>query len=96
MRQSRLDMTGDRETGFTICSNGALRRGPEATGHRYGVRVDIQCPVGKPVGIFHTHPGGVPEPSDADITEAQRFNIPYLCIGVPETGIIRCHRVRRR
>lgn len=95
----RNDMPQDgREHGFAICNaNGRLLRGPESVGHRYGVKVDVTCPRGsRAVGIFHTHPGGVVEPSPADIREARRFGVPYVCQGVPETGQIGCRLVRRR
>jgi len=98
MAQQRMKGDG-KEWGFTVCDkDGTLVRGPEAVGHHYGVDVPVQCPRGaKPAAIFHTHPypPGLPEPSAADIQAAQRFRIPYLCIGQPESGKITCHRVPR-
>ena len=97
MRQNRMPMGDGREHGFPICANGGLSKGPESVGHRYGVKVSTTCPPGtRLVGLYHSHPGGIPEPSLADIREAARFRIPNLCIGVPEQGIIKCHRVLRR
>lgn len=95
MRQFKGD---GREHGFTLCTtNGELVKGPEAVGHRTGVKIDIKCPRGaKPIGSYHTHPGGTVTPSDADVREMQRFRLRHLCIGVPETKQVVCHRVRRR
>ena len=94
-------MKGDgKEWGFTVCNkDGELVKGPEAVGHHYGVDVPVRCPPGaKPAAIFHTHPfpPGLAEPSSADIQAAQRFRIPYLCIGQPESGKVTCHRVPRK
>ncbi len=36
------------------------------------------------VAIYHSHPGGVPHPSDTDRADA-RYDVPYL-ITVPESG----------
>ena len=82
------------EHGFVICSKGkALSRGPESSGHRYGVKIDVACGSGKPIAVYHTHPGGRPEPSQQDIQSAQKVGIPWVCIGVPETGALKCHHV---
>jgi proteasome lid subunit RPN8/RPN11 len=97
MRQERLlqpHMNDGVEHGRCMCDdNGVLILGPETTGDRYNVSVDIACPQGKPVGIFHTHPGGKPVPSPTDIRSAQQYKLKTLCIGVPETGEVRCHKV---
>jgi proteasome lid subunit RPN8/RPN11 len=90
---------GEPEWGFAICENkGRLLKGPVSVGHHSGVRVDVRCPQGRPVGIFHTHPypPGELEPSVADIRATQRLGLSWLCIGQPHTGIIKCHRVKRR
>lgn len=100
MRQPKNDMPDDgREHGWAICEDekGRQTKGPEAVGHRYGVSVDIACPRGyRPVGLFHSHPGGRTDPSQADLSEARRLGIEQLCIGVPDTGEIKCHRIARR
>lgn len=101
MRQVRMmgpHMTDGLEHGYVICrtDDGDLLRGRETTGDRYNVDIDMHCPAGRPVGIFHTHPGGVPVPSTVDISEAQRWGVEKLCIGVPETGDLQCHRVPGR
>ncbi len=89
--------TDGREHGFTICqgASGKLTRGPEAVGDRHQVSIDVTCPRGsRPIGLFHTHPGGSTNPSHADLDMAQKFHIDYLCIAVPETGRIACLKVR--
>jgi len=85
------------EHGFCICNDrGKLIAGRETSGDHYNVSVDMNCPAGKPIGIFHTHPGGVPEPSSTDIKSARQHGVEHLCIGVPEKGVIKCHRVSRK
>ena len=95
LRQVMSQMADGREHGYVVCltQKGDMYKGPEAVGHRYGVRISPTCRVGKPCAVFHTHPGGVPEPSEADVRAAQEQRIPWMCIGVPETGEIKCHRV---
>ncbi|MBM3133068.1 MAG: hypothetical protein FJZ95_08575 [Chloroflexi bacterium] len=100
MRQQRLNAMSDteREHGFCVCQtpDGRLVKGPESVGHKYGVSVDVTCPPGaRLVGMYHTHPGGVPELSEADLREAHRFNIPTMCVGVPDTGEVKCHRITK-
>lgn len=93
MRQN-LAMFGGREYGFMVCDANGLYRGPESVGGPLSVSITPRCPQGgRPKAIFHTHPGGVPVPSPTDFSEAQRLRIPVLCIGVPETGVIKCHLV---
>ena len=86
------------ETGFTICRRGKdLISGCESTGdsHKH-ISMRICCPHGgKPVGSFHTHPGGEAIPSNQDIIESTRLGLELLCIGVPETKEARCYRLKR-
>lgn len=79
-----------REFGYPVCTtDGELIKGPESVGHRYGVSLQTRCDVGKPVCLFHTHPGGEAVPSPADVREAYRYKLP-VCIGVPESGHQEC------
>ena len=98
-RQIELNLASDGiEHGFCICEDGRgnFAAGRETTGHRYGVQIDVSCPPGfRPTGLFHTHPGGTPEPSRQDIREGCRLGIRHLCIAVPETGEIKCHDIGR-
>jgi len=85
------------EQAFTICraTTGQLARGSNATGGRYNVSLEITCPHGhRALGVFHTHPGGTCDPSEADMREARRRGLGFMCIGVPGTREIKCHKVR--
>lgn len=94
----QADIPPDHETGFTICQrNQELARGGGGAGGQYAVSLDISCPDGyKAVGTWHSHPHGNTNPSDADIAEMRRLGLEHLCISVPDTGELRCHRVNRR
>lgn len=97
MRQTvKAEMPQDYETAFTICErNGKLTRGTSGSGGKYAVTLDIGCPSGyKPVGIWHSHPHGVPEPSAADIKEMKKLGLSHCCISVPQTGEMRCHYIK--
>ncbi len=102
MGQKRIDLklaNDGIEHGFAICQDAAGNTvaGRETAGHRYGVQIDVSCPAGfKPTGLFHTHPGGTPQPSRQDIREGCRLGIRHLCIAVPETGELQCHDIGRR
>jgi hypothetical protein len=87
----------DREVGRPICAcnkTGKLSLGRQAQGRdAYSVEVPLNCPSGSSVvGVWHTHPGGRAEPSQADIRTAQRIGLRHLCITVPG-GETRCHIV---
>ncbi len=95
MQQGESMMADGVEWGFAVCRRGnTLTRGPESSGHRYGVTLDVSCPQGRPAALFHTHPGGEAYPSEADLREAKRLEVPWLCIGTPRDGRVTCHRVR--
>jgi proteasome lid subunit RPN8/RPN11 len=87
-------MPGGVEHAFTICERGGrLARGSQASGDRYSVDLVISCPHGyRALGIFHTHPGGVPIPSEMDLRSAVLHGLTHVCVGVPETGVVRCYR----
>lgn len=90
LKQNWRAIQSGREIGFPVCScEGDLERGRMSVGHRYGVNVTTTCEQGSPICIFHTHPGGIAEPSPADIRAGWDFHLP-VCIGIPETGEVRC------
>jgi proteasome lid subunit RPN8/RPN11 len=61
-------------------------------GDRTSVQLEVRCPHGcRALGIFHTHPGGTPYPSDADKREARRLGLHHMCIGTPQDGNVICH-----
>ena len=83
------------EVGASICRmpNGKIVLGPKATGTPMSVKVPIQCPPSATFeGIIHTHPGGVPIPSQQDLKAGRQVGANVLCIKVPETGVLRCYR----
>lgn len=86
------------ESAFTICltPEGSLTRGSESQGDSpFHVSIPMSCPADcRPIGIWHSHPGGDTEPSRADITEALRLKIRHLCITSDE--VTRCHEVSNR
>ena len=86
----------DYETAFTICrKDNHLARGSAGAGGPTAVSLDIGCPTGyKPIGISHTHPRGNTNPSAADEAEMKKLRLEHLCILVPQTGEMHCHRVR--
>lgn len=90
-------MTAER--GFTICRmpSGDLAAGPLAIGNsKSHVTVPIACPPGgRPVGLWHTHPGGRAELSSRDIAAGIRLSLEFMCVTVPETGVTRCLPLKR-
>lgn len=94
----RRNKPGDEvEQAGTICQIGnQLVWGTMATGTRTSVKLGIGCPEGgKPIGIFHTHPGGTSDPSPQDIAEFKRaysrHGIRKFCI---KNGELRCFEIR--
>lgn len=82
------------ERGYTVCRNGKLKKGPEATGGTHNVVVNVTCPAGsKPRALFHTHPGGNIRPSPQDLITAQQHNLP-VC--VKAQGKVRCYRPKQK
>lgn len=92
------EMPGDYETAFTICGrDNQLVRGSGGAGGQYAVSLDIGCPDGyKPLGIWHSHPRGNAQPSSADIAEMKKLGLEHLCISVPQTKELQCHRIPKR
>jgi len=84
------------EHAITLCQlNDLLLRGSESQGNdKWSVIHHVSCPYGgKPVGLYHTHPGGEPVPSSQDISETKRLGLSVLCVSVPEKNITKCYRV---
>jgi proteasome lid subunit RPN8/RPN11 len=81
------------EIGFALCrvrKTGRLVRGPVAEGTSTRVDIPIQCPQGSDFEVlFHTHPGGVAEPSALDRSTARRFRAKALCIASDRE--LKCH-----
>lgn len=97
MRNNGLMPDMGREHAFAMCScktTGKLVRGSTAVGDQTSVSLEVQCPHGyRALGIFHTHPGGHPRLSQADVREAQRLGLHHMCVGVPQTGDVHCYVV---
>ena len=90
----------DREVGAAICAcnkTGEVTLGAMAIGpDQYTVSVPISCPSGhRAIGVWHTHPGGVAEPSQADRRQMRQLGLKHACITVPDTGETRCHLMPR-
>lgn len=82
------------EEAFTICGcpQKGLVRGSHSSGDPMSVSLEMQCPHGyHALGVFHTHPGGHPVLSAADVREARRLGIHTMCVGVPESSEIKCY-----
>ena len=80
------------EIAKTIClRDGKLFWGSEAKGGPLSVRLRINCPDGKAIATWHSHPLGTSEPSVQDIAEMRRAKLPWLCISGEEN--LKCHRV---
>ena len=88
------------EKGHAICElpNGKLIAGLKVQGDsQFNVTVPLRCPApSRPVGLFHTHPGGKPVPSQQDINEGVRLGLELMCVQVPETGQTRCVLLPKR
>lgn len=84
------------EIGFAVCKtdDGRFVRGPVAEGTPLNVTIPLRCPPNsRIVGMVHTHPGGIPQPSEMDLAAAAKYNIANLCIAQPEDGVMNCfHR----
>ena len=81
------------EIGASICGapDGSIAFGPWATGTPTSVQVEVGCPPGMDfLGIYHTHPGGVAQPSAQDIQSGLAVNAKHLCISAD--GDLRCYR----
>ena len=87
----------DNEIGFALCrtTKGKLTHGPVAEGTPKNVGIPIKCPSGSTqVGLFHTHPKGIPFPSDLDVKAAVKHGIKNLCIDAD--GKLNCFAIRRK
>ena len=81
------------EIGASICGtpNGGIAFGPWAEGTPTSVHVQVSCPPGMDfLGIYHTHPNGVAQPSAQDMKSGLAVNAKHLCINAD--GDLRCYR----
>lgn len=79
------------EIGASICKkpNGKFTFGPWAEGTPTSVNVPVACPKGSAfAGIYHTHPGGVPLPSQTDLRSGIKVGADVLCINAD--GVVQC------
>ena len=85
------------ENAKTICQLGQeIFFGSEAKGDSPShVTLPVRCPQGsKPIGTWHSHPGGVAEPSAQDISEMRRKGFRHMCISSDTET--RCYEIRQR
>ena len=83
------------EIGFSLCKmpNGKLTHGPIATGTPVSVSIPVQCPSGSSLhGLFHSHPGGVPYPSQQDVKSQKLSGAAVSCIDAD--GKIKCFKIK--
>jgi len=82
------------EIAKTIClRDGELFWGSEAKGGPLSVHLRTNCPDGKAIGTWHSHPLATSEPSEQDIAEMRRAKLPWLCISGEDA--LRCYPVER-
>ena len=82
------------EIAKTIClRDGKLFWGSEAKGGPLSVRLRTNCPGGKAIGTWHSHPLATSEPSEQDIAEMRRAKLPWLCISGEDA--LRCYPIER-
>ena len=82
------------EIARTIClRNGDVQWGNEGhSGSPTDVWINPSCPAGKAIGIYHSHPGGVSEPSVQDISAMLKAQLPFLCIQGEDA--LACYKVK--
>lgn len=87
----------DHEVAITLCSRkGKIIPGGTAEGDWDHVEPHLTCPKrSKVIGSFHTHPGGDPRASKADVLFQQEHEHPLLCTGKPETGEYVCRKLKK-
>ena len=86
-------MRQENEVGWALCRDGLgrLTFGPRAEGGPHSVDIPVECPPGSTFfALYHTHPGGTTQPSQADLESARLFRAQAVCIEVPETGELAC------
>jgi len=70
------------EHGFTLCKlpDGSLHPNYELHGTSMETYLPL-CPLGsKEVGTIHTHPNGVPLPSELDILSSLEYDVDFSCV----------------
>lgn len=87
LRQPRpISLMSANEVAKTICQrNGEIFWGSTASGSPWAVTLNIACPAGsRPIGVFHSHPGGKAVLSRQDVIELARAKrtqgIHYGCV----------------
>lgn len=83
------------EIARTIClCNGEVKWGSEGhSGSPVDVWIDPQCPdEGTAIGLYHTHPHGIAEPSEMDIIAMKKAGLPFLCI--QDDNELNCYQVK--
>lgn len=83
------------EIGFALCKlpSGKLTHGPIAQGTPISVGIPVQCPSGSSLyGLFHSHPGGVPYPSQQDVKSQRAASAKFSCIDAD--GRIKCFKLK--
>ena len=89
---ARLSTT--QEVGAVMCKMGNRKYlGKKVQGKdKWGVDVPLNCGGGTVEGVWHTHPGGIAEPSEPDWRQAKQHNLKTMCItAVP--GPTKCYNV---
>lgn len=81
---------GANEFGAAVCEypDGTLTHGTRSEGTPISVQISLDCPEGtRLAALWHTHPGGIPYPSQKDVSEARRVGVELIAITQPEQGI---------
>ncbi len=88
----QTDDTG-KEVALQVCEiDGDMVSGEVSQGNsRYRVRVNTDCLGGELRGVIHTHPGGVPIPSDIDIAAAARNEWDFVCVADQSGKSLGCY-----
>ena len=84
------------EYGYAMCRtpDGRIVQGPVARGTPNSVTIPISCPRGSTfIGLFHTHPQGVSQPSGQDVRSGVEVAAQILCIRSEAEGL-RCWQPR--
>lgn len=92
------NLNGPNEVGAAIYQypDGRLAFGPWAKGTPTSVNVPIPNPPpgSSYAGIIHSHPKGVPYPSETDVRSGVRTGAKMLCIYAD--GDLRCHQLVKK
>lgn len=87
----QTDATG-REVAMQVCEiEGDLVDGEMSHGSRTRVRVSTDCRAGNLRGVIHTHPGGVPVPSEMDMQTAVMNDWDFVCVADEKGESLGCY-----